>query len=633
MIVLSAAVFAAMANTASAQNPGDPLYCGPNEGVSFLIVNGGAGVFTADSDCYTGSSATSVPPPLSITTGQGGTLTRTTSNRNYTYTPPAPTFTGLDTFSIAVTTSWNVVGGPGSASGTHTSNGTKGPDTVNITLNVLSATTILQVAGAAKLVPIPAGSITGCGAQGNSSQGPPASAVGGCTTAVGLGPNRSPSTATTSHGSVSNSGTTVRYTPTAGYTGADTFTYQVFGVNTDGVNSLNSGNATMQVTVNAPLVITHTSPLPSVMTGTPYPAQTFAATGGFPDYTFSLASGALPPGLSLSGGVLSGTPDTPGIYNFNIKVTDCATDGVPNTLTKAFQIAIAGPLSITTASPLTAGTVGAAYTQAFAASGGISPYTFSLASGSLPPGLTVSLGTLSGSPTTSGPYDFIIQAADSLANTATKAFTLAVSALAPTVTSVSPSSGPTAGGNSVTIAGTTFTGATSVTFGGTAATSLAVVNATTITATVPAGAAGSASVIVITPAGSNAANTLYTYIPGPTVTSVNPSSGSTAGGTVVTITGTTFTGATSVTFGGVAASFTVVNATTITATVPVGAAGDASVIVTTPAGSNPANTLYLYADGVVSSPTLGEWGMIGLTGLLMWYGWSSLRRHRTIGTV
>jgi hypothetical protein len=139
---------------------------------------------------------------------------------------------------------------------------------------------------------------------------------------------------------------------------------------------------------------------------------------------------------------------------------------------------------------------------------------------------------------------------------------------------------------------------------------------------------------VTSPGGSNAANALYTYISGPTVTSVSPNSGPIAGGSSVTITGTTFTGATSVTFGGVAASFTVVNATTITATVPAGAAGDASVIVTTPAGSNPANTLYLYADGVVASPTLGEWGMIGLTGMLMWYGWSSLRRRNdTAGTV
>ena len=197
----------------------------------------------------------------------------------------------------------------------------------------------------------------------------------------------------------------------------------------------------------------------------------------------------------------------------------------------------------------------------------------------------------------------------------------------PTVTSINPSSGPTAGGTGVTITGTTFTGASSVTFGGTAATSFSVVNATTITATVPAGAAGTASVIVTTPSGSNAANTLYSWVASPTVTSVNPGSGPTAGGNTVTIAGTSFTGATAVTFAGTAASsFTVVNATTITATVPSGAPGSASVVVTTPFGSNAANTLYSYA-AVPTIPTLGEWGMAGLASLLILLGWFSLRRR------
>ncbi len=85
--------------------------------------------------------------------------------------------------------------------------------------------------------------------------------------------------------------------------------------------------------------------------------------------------------------------------------------------------------------------------------------------------------------------------------------------LAPTITSnVSPASGSTAGGTSVTMTGTNFTGATGVTFGGAAATSVTVVNSTTITAVTPAGTAGTASVIVTTPAGSNAANTLFTYV-------------------------------------------------------------------------------------------------------------------------
>ena len=80
-----------------------------------------------------------------------------------------------------------------------------------------------------------------------------------------------------------------------------------------------------------------------------------------------------------------------------------------------------------------------------------------------------------------------------------------------------------------------------------------------------------------------------------TVTSLNTTSGSTAGGTSVTLTGTGFTGATGVSFGGVnAASFTVVNDTTITATTAAGSAGSASVLVTTPGGTNSANTLFTY---------------------------------------
>ena len=81
----------------------------------------------------------------------------------------------------------------------------------------------------------------------------------------------------------------------------------------------------------------------------------------------------------------------------------------------------------------------------------------------------------------------------------------------------------------------------------------------------------------------------------PTVTAINPTIGSTAGGTNVTITGTDFTGATAVTIGGSAATgVTVLNATTITATTPAGVAGTASVLVTTSGGTNTANMLYTY---------------------------------------
>jgi hypothetical protein len=180
----------------------------------------------------------------------------------------------------------------------------------------------------------------------------------------------------------------------------------------------------------------------------------------------------------------------------------------------------------------------------------------------------------------------------------------------PTVTSVSPTSGPVAGGTSVTITGTNFTGATGVTIGGAAATAITVVNATTITATTPAHVAGTANVAVTTPDGTGTGSNLYTYVAAPTVGSVSPTSGPTGGGTSVTITGTNFTGATAVTFGGVSATgITVVNSTTITATTPAHAAGTVDVVVTTPGGTGTGTNLYSYvaAPTVTSvSPTSGS---------------------------
>ena len=170
-----------------------------------------------------------------------------------------------------------------------------------------------------------------------------------------------------------------------------------------------------------------------------------------------------------------------------------------------------------------------------------------------------------------------------------------VLAVAPTVTSVSPNSGPTAGGTSVTITGTNLTGATSVTFGGASATNVVVTNSTTITAKTPAHAAGAVTVTVTTSGGTGSKTSAYTYVAPPTVTSVSPSSGTIAGGTSVTITGTVFTGATAVTFGGTnATTFSVTNSTTITATTPAHAAGAVTVAVTTVGGTGSKTSAYTY---------------------------------------
>jgi hypothetical protein len=160
---------------------------------------------------------------------------------------------------------------------------------------------------------------------------------------------------------------------------------------------------------------------------------------------------------------------------------------------------------------------------------------------------------------------------------------------APTVTGVSPNSGSPAGGTTVTITGTNFTGATAVAFGATAATSFTVNSATQISAVSPAGS-GTVHVTVTTPFGTSATSTAdqFTYASGatPTVTGLVPTSGLTTGGTSVTITGTNFTGATAVKFGATnATSFTVNSATQITAVSPSGT-GTVYVTVTTPGGTS-----------------------------------------------
>jgi hypothetical protein len=163
---------------------------------------------------------------------------------------------------------------------------------------------------------------------------------------------------------------------------------------------------------------------------------------------------------------------------------------------------------------------------------------------------------------------------------------------APTVTGVSPTSGPATGGTSVTITGTNLSGATAVSFGGTPAATYAVNSATRITATAPAHSAGTVDVVVTGPGGSSATSAAdrFSFVGAPTVTAVSPNSGPTAGGTSVTITGSGFiglSGATAVTFGGTSATtYTVNSATRITATAPAQAAGPVDVVVTATGGSS-----------------------------------------------
>lgn len=155
------------------------------------------------------------------------------------------------------------------------------------------------------------------------------------------------------------------------------------------------------------------------------------------------------------------------------------------------------------------------------------------------------------------------------------------------VSSLSPSEGPEAGGTVVTITGSGFLGATGVEFDGLAGGNFTVVDDSTITVTSPAHEPDLIGVVVLDPAGDSAPDAFeYLAVPSAAAT-LDPTFGPAAGGTVVTVTGSGFTGATGVEFDGIAGTdFAVVDDGTITVTTPAHPSGIVEVIVLDPAGDS-----------------------------------------------
>ena len=180
-----------------------------------------------------------------------------------------------------------------------------------------------------------------------------------------------------------------------------------------------------------------------------------------------------------------------------------------------------------------------------------------------------------------GVVDVVVTNPDTQSDTLAGGYSY-VSLTAPAISSVTPNSGPFAGGTAVSIAGTKFVSGATVRFGGVAASNVVVVSATQITATTPGHAAGVVDVIVTNPdAQSGTLTNGFTFRAAPTVGSVTPNNGALAGGTAVTIAGANFAAGASVTFGGAAATnIVVVSTAQITATTPAHAAGAVNVVVT-----------------------------------------------------
>ncbi|WP_281660333.1 putative Ig domain-containing protein [Microvirgula aerodenitrificans] len=179
-------------------------------------------------------------------------------------------------------------------------------------------------------------------------------------------------------------------------------------------------------------------------------------------------------------------------------------------------------------------TLGQSMSVTVSATGGAAPYAYWQCNVDvnydgdaicLPAGLSLDpdTGVLSGTPTTPGTYTFEVSAVENFAGTGVASYTVVVNGgTTPTLTQVTPPTGSTAGGTTVTLTGTNLTGATAVSFGGSAASSFTVNNATTITATTPAHAAGAVNVVATTSNGTATLTNGYTYaLPAPTAGAVS----------------------------------------------------------------------------------------------------------------
>ncbi|HEY0660566.1 MAG TPA: putative Ig domain-containing protein [Lysobacter sp.] len=225
-------------------------------------------------------------------------------------------------------------------------------------------------------------------------------------------------------------------TPTAG----GTFNFSVTATD----NNSFTGTRAYSLTVNAPTISVAPTTLPGAAIGSAY-SQTISASGATAPFSYAITAGSLPAGLSLaSNGSLSGTPTASGTFNFTITATDSSTGTGPYTGSRAYSLTVAAPTIAVAPATLGNATVAAAYSTTLSASGGTAPYSFAITAGALPAGLSFSsAGTLSGTPTAGGTFNFTVTATDSSGGTGpftgSRAYSLVVDA--PTIT-IAPATMP-----------------------------------------------------------------------------------------------------------------------------------------------------------------------------------------------
>ena len=262
---------------------------------------------------------------------------------------------------------------------------------------------------------------------------------GGAATAVTI-------SAAPANGSASVSGTTISYQPNASFSGTDSFSYTA----TNG--GATSAPAPVTITVGAPaLTITASGPLTAAV-GASF-AQTFTFAGGTTPFGSQLVAG-LPAGLALTGTTansvtISGTPRSQGTFTLSVSASDSSTGNGPFVASQSFTLTVAPPnLAIVPASGSFTAPYATPFSQSFAASGGVGPYSYTVGEG-LPAGVTLNAatGAVSGTPTVPGSFAFTITATDTGATgpagpfTVRGSYTLAVAA--PSI-SITPTTLPAA---------------------------------------------------------------------------------------------------------------------------------------------------------------------------------------------
>ncbi len=191
---------------------------------------------------------------------------------------------------------------------------------------------------------------------------------------------------------------------------------------------------TFNVTVNQAPTITSSPPPAAIVNGAYSVSYT---TTGFPAPTFSVTSGALPTGLSLStGGVISGTPTAAGTFTGTVT----ASNGIGTAATQNFSITVNQAPAFTNGPPSGAGVLGTAYTSFTYTFTGAPAPTFTVTSGALPTGLSLSTGgVISGTPTAAGTFTGTVTASNGIGTAATQNFSITVNQ-APAFTNAPPSS-------------------------------------------------------------------------------------------------------------------------------------------------------------------------------------------------